>query len=186
MGAILCDESPTTSPGSTLSPLVAAIVRGRARGSPYIGTYHALLWSMFTSAATPVILVAAIDFSEISPLVARRAREAARQMNAAQLHFVHVQPLSLKACASTLDCERFGSWVGAQAAGETLAPSTQVLAHESSGDPDRAIVELATQLHASCIIVGARQRTSDATGQLGPVSRAVIAASDCPVLVVRP
>jgi nucleotide-binding universal stress UspA family protein len=130
------------------------------------------------------ILVAAIDFSEISPLVARRAREAARQMDATQLHFVHVHPSSMHDEASTRGCEYFGAWLGAQAYGDAVLASTQVLAHESGGEPDRAIVELADKLHASCIIVGARGKADGATG-LGPVARAVIGASDCPVLVVR-
>jgi nucleotide-binding universal stress UspA family protein len=140
---------------------------------------------MLSSAAAPIILLAAIDFSALSPLVARRARETARQMDAAQLHFVHVHPSSIDEPGKR-DCEHFGAWLGAQVDGDTLPQQTEVLAHESSGEPDRAIVELAARLHASCIIVGARDRTTGTHGQLGSVARAVIGASDCPVLVVRP
>jgi nucleotide-binding universal stress UspA family protein len=172
-----CGVHGTTSESS--SP------RGLPSDGTSDGTSDAIARLMFTPAVSPIILLAAIDFSESAPLVARRARESARQMNAAQLHFVHVHPTSMDGGASTRDCEHFGRWLGAQMAGDTL-PRTQVLAHESSGDPARAIIDLGAKLHAACIIVGARSRTSGAAGRIGSVARAVIGASDCPVLVVRP
>jgi nucleotide-binding universal stress UspA family protein len=142
---------------------------------------------MFKPAALPVILLAAIDLSDVSPLVARRAREAARQMNAAQLHFVHVRPRTSEEAPSARDCEWFGVWIAAQLqGGDVLPPYTQVLAHESSGDPAQSVVELAAKLRASCIVVGARSQGKEDGRQLGSIARAIMGAAECPVLVVRP
>ncbi len=143
---------------------------------------------MFPSHPPPTILIAAIDLSDISPFVLRRAVDAAREMNATQLHFVHVYQNTDEARTGAIRCDRLGDWIGRQlrSAG-ALPPSVEVLAHESSGDPARVIVELADTLHASCIIVGAREADEDVGDTLlGSVAKAVVSGAACPVTIARP
>jgi nucleotide-binding universal stress UspA family protein len=132
------------------------------------------------------VIVAAIDFSEIAPLVVRRAIEAAREMNAGQIHFVHVHPGLENEPARARQCERLGAWLEALLARhETVPPGTQLLVHETSGEPARCIVELADKLRAGCILVGARAYDGGSGTLLGSVAKAVVREAACPVLVVR-
>ena len=140
---------------------------------------------MLARIAPPATVVAAIDFSEIAPLVVRRALDTAREMNAMQLHFIHVRLASADDAQSAQRCDEFGTWIGAQLS-SPLPRSLQVLAHETSGDPAESVVALANKLQASCVVVGARSRSGAGRRVLGSVARSVIRSAECPVLVVRP
>jgi nucleotide-binding universal stress UspA family protein len=133
------------------------------------------------------VLVAAIDFSEIAPFVVRAAFESVREMNAGQIHFVHAHPSPESDPVAARQCEKLGEWLeGLLAHGAAVPPGTQVLVHETSGDPGRTVVELAGKLGAACILVGARARDDGASTMLGSVAKAVVRDALCPVFVVRP
>jgi nucleotide-binding universal stress UspA family protein len=139
---------------------------------------------MFAPITRAAAVVAAVDRSELASLVARRALDTAREMNATQLHFIHVHVAAPRDDAAQR-CNELGAWIAGQlSAGPALPRGLQVLAHESGGEPAESIVALATTLGASCIVVGAHCRGGKRL--LGPVARAVIGSANCPVLVVRP
>jgi nucleotide-binding universal stress UspA family protein len=156
----------------------------RARST---GTYPAWTRCMSTRRVAANVLVAAIDFSEIAPLVVRDAIEAARQMDAGQIHFVHVRSRPGSEQAGASQCERLGGWLETLLSTHAaLPPGTQVLVHEISGEPASSIVALAETLRAACIIVGARTRNGGASAPLSSIAKAVVRDAACPVLVVRP
>lgn len=133
------------------------------------------------------VLVAAVDFSDTAPLVVRGAIDAAREMDAAQIHFVHVQPSPGDDRGRANECERLSDWIKTLLPGYVSPPQgTEVLVHEITGEPAHCIVELAGKLQAAGIIVGARARNFGGNTLLGSVARAVVRAAACPVLVMRP
>jgi nucleotide-binding universal stress UspA family protein len=142
---------------------------------------------MATHPATPITILCAIDFSETSSLVLQRAVETARQAKAEEIHFLHVRAAS----GSEDDLEgpraELQDWLSARLHGADGVPHTvKVVAHEATGNPADVLVEMASDLLASVVVVGTHGRKGVQRMVMGSVAEAVVRNAGCTVLVVRP
>jgi len=143
---------------------------------------------MSTIQATPITVLAAIDFSDVSSLVVTYAVEMARQRHANEIHFLHVNhgPLGDEEAQEARRAELL-EWLGARLQGRDGVPHTaKVVCHEASGDPGTLIVEMASDLLSDVVLVGTHGRKGMQRILLGSVSEFVVRYCGCPVVVVRP
>jgi nucleotide-binding universal stress UspA family protein len=142
---------------------------------------------MATLPATPITVLAAVDFSETSTLVVQEAVELARHNKAEEIHFLHVRSTRRDDAAVEGARAELEEWIGARLNGADGVPLTvKVVAHEASGNPADVIVEMASDLLASVVVVGTHGRKGMQRMLLGSVAEAVVRSAGCPVLVVRP
>ena len=142
---------------------------------------------MTTLQATPTTLLAAVDFSPASDLVVEHALAMAKQLNAKEIHFLHVRaPTGDNAEAEGRQTE-FAQWLDARVrdAG-SLASTVRVVAHEATGNPADVIVDMAGDLLTSAVIVGTHGRKGFQRMVMGSVAETVVRNAGCPVLVARP
>lgn len=142
---------------------------------------------MSTLPAPPTTVLAAIDFSEVSDLVVEHALIMARQLSIGEIHFLNVRlPRGNEAEQEARQAE-FEEWLNARVRDEGSVPATvKIIAHEASGDPADVIVEMASDLLASAVIVGTHGRKGLQRMIMGSVAESVVRNAGCPVLVVRP
>jgi nucleotide-binding universal stress UspA family protein len=142
---------------------------------------------MTTLSATPISVLAAIDFSGSSSLVVQHAVEAARQMKAEEIHFLHVRTIDEDEAALEGARAEFEQWLAARLQGADGVPETvKIVAHEARGNPADVIIEMASDLLTNLVVVGTHGRTGLSRMVLGSVAEAVVRSAGCPVLVVRP
>jgi nucleotide-binding universal stress UspA family protein len=140
---------------------------------------------MSTLPATPITILAAIDFSETSSLVVEHALDTARRTKAEEIHFLHVSTTDRD--ETELEGAELREWIAARVPGVDGVPHTvKVVAHEASGNPADVIVEMASDLLAAVVVVGTHGRKGLQRMLLGSVAEAVVRKAGCPVLVVRP
>jgi len=142
---------------------------------------------MSTLPATPITVLAAIDFSEASDLVVEQAVAVARQTNAHELHFLHVRPAPRDEADLEGPQAEFEEWLDARVSSSSSVPHTvRVIAHQASGNPADVIVEMAGDLLASAVVVGTHGRKGFQRMVMGSVAESVVRNAGCPVLVARP
>lgn len=142
---------------------------------------------MSTLSATPITVLAAIDFSETSSVVVQQTLDTALQVNAQEIHFLHVR--AAKRDEADLDGGRaeLEEWIAARlGSADRVPPTVKVVAHEASGSPADVIVEMASDLLATVVVVGTHGRKGLQRMLLGSVAEAVVRNAGCTVLVVRP
>jgi nucleotide-binding universal stress UspA family protein len=142
---------------------------------------------MSTLPATPITVLAAIDFSETASLVVEHTLETARRTKAQEIHFLHVRTRDDD--EEALDGQRaeLEEWLAARLSGPDGVPHTvKVAAHEASGKPADVIIQMASDLLAAVVVVGTHGRKGLQRMLLGSVAEAVVRNAGCPVLVVRP
>lgn len=130
-------------------------------------------------------IVFGTDFSEHASVAALAAAALARRM-AEPLHLVHVLDLgSAVSAASLIDAMR--REVSArleQQAGELRKRGIEVKGHLQEGAPDEVLVELASQVHASLIVLSHHGQRAP-RWRIGSVADRVVQAARCPVLVLK-
>jgi len=136
---------------------------------------------------SPIILLAAVDYSELSQLVIEYAVDTMRR-NLGEAHFLHV---SNDAPSSAIENSRRNAelldWIGQKLAATVGIPgAVTVVAHEAHGDPAKVIVQTASDLRADVVIVGTHGRRGVQRVMMGSTAEMVVRRSGCPVLVVRP
>lgn len=137
---------------------------------------------------TPITLLAAVDYSELSPVVIAYAMDLMRQNLAGEVHFLHVssEPSRDNAQAVQRSSELLG-WLGERLKElERVPESVKIIAHEGAGDPAKVIVQTASDLLADVIVVGTRGRKGVQRMMLGSTAESVVRHAGCPVLVARP
>jgi nucleotide-binding universal stress UspA family protein len=137
---------------------------------------------------TPITLLAAIDYSELSPLVIAYSIDLMRQNLAGQAHFLHVSSTSpsTPSEASRRNAQLL-AWLGDRLKETERVPEPVTLvAHEAHGDPAKVIVQTASDLEADVLIVGTHGRTGMQRVMMGSTAETVVRHAGCPVLVVRP
>lgn len=134
----------------------------------------------------PDVILAAIDYSDISALVVQEAVGLARQRNAGQLHFLHVNHAPPEDAGQEARHAELLEWLRARlTANPGSTPNARIVGHEQSGDPTPLIVELASDLEADMVVVGTHGRKGVQRLLLGSVAAGVVERCGCPVLVVR-
>lgn len=144
--------------------------------------------STFKADSSSTHILAAIDYSEASTSVIEQAVAIAQKCGPSTLHCLHVNPFGADAQADE-DGPRLEllEWLGARLpqADEDLAGIT-VIAHEASGDPWHAIVQMASDLLIDLVIMGTHGRKGARRIMMGSVAEAVSRHCGCSVLVLRP
>src|SRR5690606_26758507 len=111
------------------------------------GTPPAPRHCMTTLPATPITVLAATDYSEASNLVVEHALAMAGQLNARELHVLHVHPAPRDEADVEGRQTELEEWLDARVRNGGSEPyDLEVVAHEASGDPAGVIVEMAAEL----------------------------------------
>jgi nucleotide-binding universal stress UspA family protein len=153
----------------------------------------------------PYIVVAGTDFSEQADRALRVAYEQALQHAPAELHVVHVafavnpEPstplapqlgfvgvpiLSIEEQRDAL-IKHIDGQLARMPNRDALVP-VRVLGHVVVDAPSFALTQLASQLEADLLVVGAHGLNGVARWLLGSVAEAVVRQATCPVLVIPP
>ena len=133
-------------------------------------------------------VVVGVDESETATVVLRRAAEQAR-MRGEDLHVVHVAQLPLIWAdvpvnpKTIMDAQREVVWSGIEVAIESLGVATAKV--DLEGYPPDELVEYASGVAASVLVVGTRGRGGLASLVLGSTSHRAIHEASCDVLVVK-
>jgi nucleotide-binding universal stress UspA family protein len=142
---------------------------------------------MSTPAIPPVTILAAIDYSDAATLVVSHAVETARQNRAREIHFLNVRPATRDQSDDEGPREELEEWLAARLQGADGVPHTvKVVAHQAYGDPAHVIVDMASDLLATTVVVGTHGRQGVQRMLMGSVAEAVVRKAGCSVLVVRP
>ena len=149
------------------------------------GRLIALVFDSAPRLAAPIVnlRLIALDSSDNALRAVVHAANQAALMNACALHLVHVQPWLSKEAAETELAHR-GLEATARARATLDAKGLPWRLHLVMGEPAERIFELATQLHASEVVMGCRGLGNLEGMLLGSVSHAVMQLSRIPVLVV--
>lgn len=140
-----------------------------------------------TTHPAPNVILAAVDYSDFSPLVVERAVSMARLQQADQIHFVHVRQPGGDDQTWLGRQHELRDWLAARLSTESGVPYTvRVVAHEEGGNPADVIIFMARELAASLVVVGTHGRKGVERLLMGSVAEAVVRGASCPVLVVRP
>jgi nucleotide-binding universal stress UspA family protein len=127
-----------------------------------------------------VVIIGTLDRTSTSESVIQTASALAATLPHAEVHFLHV----VERAAMEADARAYVDRVAAEAAGRFPA---KVAGHVAVGLARREILQLASDLDADLVVVGASHRKSP-TGRwlLGSVSQSVVNDAPCAVLVARP
>jgi nucleotide-binding universal stress UspA family protein len=140
--------------------------------------------TMSTSNNPPqrTVILAAVDGSAASSfVVAGGAKFAA--MPGAELHLVHVIDAVGETKRLTEQLERGRQIL--EDLGKDLPESIPLTLHLAAGSPTREILQLAANLQADLIVVGAHDLSALEKLLLGSVAEPVVRKAQCPVYVVR-
>lgn len=149
-------------------------------------------------ARRPLTVLAAIDMSDASPRVLRRALLIANATPGSEVHVaLVVDPPSVGLAPETVmtvetssdSLPQLSAFVDAEA--KALAEHVgalqiaKITAHLLTGAPAREIVWLAAHLQVDLIVVGTHGRTGIRRALLGSVAERVVRTAGCPVFVDR-
>lgn len=136
---------------------------------------------MSTPTANPWLV--AVDGSDNALRAVAHAARQAQAMNACALHLVHVQPwLSKEAAEVELAHRALSATVGARNLLDIARLAWRL--HVVLGDPAERIIEQATRLSATTIVIGSRGLNMLESLMFGSVAYKVVHRSPVPVLVV--
>jgi nucleotide-binding universal stress UspA family protein len=135
----------------------------------------------------PLILLAAVDYSELSETVLQQALALARHAPSAELHCLHVNRHSPSEDARGAQRKELSEWLDGwlRGAGE-IPESVRVVAHQALGEPIQLILETASDLSADLVVVGTHDPRGIDRLLMGSVAEAVVRKAGCTVVVVRP
>jgi nucleotide-binding universal stress UspA family protein len=139
-------------------------------------------------------IVAAVDFSSVTPLVLEKAAKETKLRPGAQLHLVHVIPPPIAApvgaIAPSVGLDMTGAIDAAReelqraARGANLA-GVSVLGHVRIGGTVDEIIALADEVDADLIVVGGSTKGLAMRALLGSTARPLTERAPCSVLVAR-
>jgi nucleotide-binding universal stress UspA family protein len=137
--------------------------------------------------ASPLIVLAAVDYSELSTTVLQQALGLVRLAPSAELHCLHVNHDVSNEDVQEARRKTLMEWLGTWLAGAGEIPeSVQVIAHQARGEPIQVILETASDLSADLVVVGTHDPKGIDRLLMGSVAEAVVRKAGCPVVVVRP
>jgi nucleotide-binding universal stress UspA family protein len=141
------------------------------------------------------IIVAAVDFSDVTQTVLDLAAREVKLRPGAELHLLHVIPPPVVAPAGALMPNLASDMTGAldrarqelQRVGRAAGlQGLDCVGHVRVGDAADEIKSLADELDAELIVVGASNKGLALRALLGSTSRALLNKSPCSVLIARP
>jgi nucleotide-binding universal stress UspA family protein len=132
-------------------------------------------------------IVVGLDFAEGGEFAFRQAARIAQGIPGCHLHLVHVfdaMPSAEDNPQQTADLLRVYASEEASAAGGLDGVTIGI--HLRAGDAVREIVQLATDVGAQLVVLGARKGPHLKSWLVGSTAEKVVAAASCPVLVAGP
>lgn len=163
--------------------------KGRAR----------IIEAPMTSTERPYVIVAGIDYSELSRLALHHAFQAAGERPRGEVHVLHVHPsahadpdhpksddeMLVRALDRVQRVVQDDLALFQKAQPRPGIRPFGLVSHVRSGSAATEIAQLADDLRANLVVVGTQGRTGTARLLLGSVAHAVVTLAPCPVLVVR-
>ena len=140
------------------------------------------------------VVLVGVDFSPVTEGVLRTAANIARN-DGGELHVVHVAPHALSETTATMSAdrplERASEADAAHVHLELLAkgitqPIPRVVLHTRVGRADVEIAQLAQDIGADILVVGAGGASRLERFLLGSVAESLVRNAPCPVLAYRP
>jgi nucleotide-binding universal stress UspA family protein len=152
-----------------------------------------------TSTEKPYVIIAGIDYSELSRLALHQAFQAASEQPRGEVHVLHVPPsahadpdrpkaddeMLVRALDRVQRIVRDDLALFQKAQPRLGSRPFGLVCHARSGFAAAEIAQLADDLRANLVVVGTQGRTGTARLLLGSVAHAVVTLAPCPVLVVR-
>ena len=138
---------------------------------------------------TTYTILAAVSFDETGECALREATRTAEHDSGSELHIVHVLsdhvPTESYGDASRLHREFAAAQEQLRASVQALTATRalNVEGHIRAGSAVRCILELAAEINADLVVVGANRHTRSRKFILGSVAESVLRESHCPVLV---
>ncbi len=134
----------------------------------------------------PYLVVAGAEDGPDGARVIEAAASSIGNRLGGELHILHLSPKSeLRSEATMLLLEHGRACLDRVASLAHEATRVRVFVHIRSGSPWREIVDEATKLGASLVVVGTHGRTGVARLVYGSQGEQVLRHAPCPVLVVR-
>jgi nucleotide-binding universal stress UspA family protein len=144
------------------------------------------------SAHSRIVILVAIDGTDVVEDVMRTATVLAQTLAGSELHLVHVIPPIADVDGGGASISSLTASVeGARALTEGASTrarrdfSGRVVQHIAFGAPSREILQLATSLEADLIVVGPHRRNPIERWVVGSVAEQVVRKASCAVLVAR-
>jgi nucleotide-binding universal stress UspA family protein len=143
---------------------------------------------------TRTVVVVGIDFSPLSEDVLRMAAAVGDRSSEVELHLVHVLPSHSAGDFWSMRGEAVLAYATMSEDARTklgelgarLAPSARrIIAHVRIGSPDGEIAQLASDLHADMVVVGAHGDKGFIRSVLGSIAQSLVRNAPCPVLTCR-
>jgi nucleotide-binding universal stress UspA family protein len=141
------------------------------------------------------VVIVGVDFSDASAGALDVAAELAERAHGAELHLVHVVPVAIPpAFVGATGAPELGNRVDIQECSEKLKSWLEPLqgrrirlaGHVRVGSPDREIAQVASDLGADLIVVGAQGKRGLERLLLGSVAESLVRSAPCAVLAHRP
>lgn len=139
---------------------------------------------MTNSPAARFVVVAALDASIAAADILANTVANIRERPKAHLHLIHCVDMAAWGLTPLIDPSReyLDELVGRAMA---MCPEMRLSSHLRVGRPWREIVQLATSVEASLVVVGTHGRTGASRILLGSEAELVVRRAPCPVLVIR-
>jgi len=135
---------------------------------------------------TPFRIVVGLDFTEAGDFAFRQAAQIARGLSGCELHLVHVDAKAPSAENRLQVADRLRAYANDEAKASGGLPGVTLGIHLRTGKPVREIVQLATEIGAGLVVVGARKGPHLKSWLVGSTAEHLLAAAPCPVLVSGP
>jgi universal stress protein A len=140
--------------------------------------------------STPVpalIVLAAVDYSELSLTILQQALAFVRHAPSAELHCLHVSRVSQAEQAPDAGRPELSQWLESWLRDAGQVPeSVRVIPHAAYGDVVKLILGTASDLSADLLFVGTHDPKGIDRLLMGSVAEAVVRKASCSVVVVRP
>jgi nucleotide-binding universal stress UspA family protein len=130
-------------------------------------------------------IVVGLKFSEGGTYAFDQAARLARHIPSASIHLVHVFESSLSKEESVAMTQHLELYATEKAASLGGFPGRMTGIHLRTGDPAKAIVQLASEVDAELIVLGSEKHATK-SWFTAPTAEKVIFAAPCPVLVAGP
>lgn len=131
-------------------------------------------------------IVVGLDFLDAGGYAFEQAARIARAIPGSQIHVVHVFANELDAARRAELKGQLGLYVNEKAASLGGLPLVGVGIHLRAGDTVRGILQLASDVAASMIVIGAKTGPHPETWLVGSVAERLLLWAACPVLVAGP
>jgi nucleotide-binding universal stress UspA family protein len=142
--------------------------------------------NIMATASSPFSIVVGLDFLDAGGYAFEQAARVARTIAGSQVHLVHVFEGEVDDARRKQLIGQLRLYANEKAISLGGLPGVRVGVHLRVGDPAREILQLASDLSATMIVIGAHKKSDPGSWLLGTVAQRLLQWSSCPVLVAGP